>query len=103
MKRILWFGIGIATTVVVAGYVAKTHEKVKAAAQLTSPEGLGEKIGELAVAVRETAREFRQSITEHEATLTATLLGERQPNRPQLDGSSDDDHWPDSTPSISNT
>lgn len=76
MRRVIWFGLGIAVTVVAAGYVARTHERFKMVSAVSSPAGIGEQVGQLAVAVRDVADEFRRSMAEHEENLTQALLGE---------------------------
>lgn len=70
MKRILWFGLGIA-----AGVAAS--RKASAAARRMTPAGAAENIGEavreLAVAVGSFGADVRAGMVEREAQLHATV------------------------------
>ncbi len=71
MKRILWFGLGIA-----AGVAAS--RKASAAARRMTPAGAAENIGEavreLAVAVGSFGADVRAGMVEREAQLHATVV-----------------------------
>ncbi|HEU0089919.1 MAG TPA: hypothetical protein VFQ77_20100 [Pseudonocardiaceae bacterium] len=71
MKRIIWFGLGMA-----AGVVAS--RKARAAARRITPAGAAENVGdairELAVAIGAFGADVRAGMAEREAELRATVI-----------------------------
>lgn len=74
MKRLFWFGIGVAVTVVAARQVARLNSRVDGVARVISPAGLAGSISSLAGSITEMTAQLRSSMAENERALRNALL-----------------------------